>query len=93
MQHDIKLRPVELWPHAEGAVSGRTMSAGDSSKSVRSEDELGEKWDRCIADSILKTGKLTKLWWVVFWNVIPIGAHQMVIRWTWICADIDCVYY
>ena len=34
------------------------MSASGSSKSVRSEDELGEKWDRCIADSILKTGIL-----------------------------------
>ena len=34
------------------------MSASSSSKSVRSEDELGEKWDRCIADSILKTGEL-----------------------------------
>lgn len=36
------------------------MSASGS-KAVRSEDELGEKWDRCIADSILKTGKLTFL--------------------------------
>ena len=27
------------------------------SKAVPSEDELGEKWDRCIADSILKTGE------------------------------------
>ena len=30
-----------------------------SSEPVRSEDELGRKWDRCIADSIVKTGLLT----------------------------------
>ena len=24
---------------------------------VRSEDELGVKWDRCVADAIIKTGK------------------------------------
>ena len=29
-------------------VSGETM--------VRSEDELGIKWDRCVADTIIKTG-------------------------------------
>ena len=24
---------------------------------VRSEDELGLKWDRCVADTIIKTGQ------------------------------------
>ena len=62
------------------------MSAGGSSKSVRSEDELGEKWDRCIADSILKTGKPTKLWSIVFLilmkgpHLIPIDAHLVCDR-------------
>ena len=28
----------------------------NSSSKVASEDELGEKWDRCVADTILKTG-------------------------------------
>lgn len=32
------------------------MSA-TGSRPTRSEDELGEKWDRCIADSLIKTGK------------------------------------
>jgi inner membrane organizing system protein 1 len=31
-----------------------TMS--EKEKNVRSEDELGKKWDRCIADTIVKTG-------------------------------------
>ena len=30
--------------------------AENSSSTVASEDELGEKWDRCVADTILKTG-------------------------------------
>lgn len=33
------------------------MSA-TGSRTTRSEDEPGEKWDRCIADSLLKTGDL-----------------------------------
>jgi len=32
----------------------------ESDRGVASEDELGEKWDRCIADTILKTGKLNR---------------------------------
>ena len=32
----------------EEDVIGETM--------VRSEDELGIKWDRCVADTIIKTG-------------------------------------
>lgn len=28
----------------------------------RSEDEVGEKLDRCITDSIVKTGSSTRLW-------------------------------
>ena len=34
-----------------------TMSAGATPKKIASENELGQKWDRCIADTILKTGK------------------------------------
>ena len=49
------------------------MSSG--SKSVRSEDELGEKWDRCIADSIVKTGKWKNREESTAIVVIPIGAH------------------
>ena len=30
--------------------------AENSRNTVASEDELGEKWDRCVADTILKTG-------------------------------------
>ena len=30
--------------------------AENSRSTVASEDELGEKWDRCVADTILKTG-------------------------------------
>ena len=30
--------------------------AGVGSGKARSEDELGTKWDRCIADLIVKTG-------------------------------------
>lgn len=26
---------------------------------VASEDELGQKWDRCLADAIVKTGRST----------------------------------
>ena len=37
---------------------GVIRMSGSGSKSVPSEDELGEKWDRCIADTILKTGEL-----------------------------------
>lgn len=33
-------------------------SASDNSTPpVASEDEVGEKWDRCIADTLLKTGE------------------------------------
>ena len=31
------------------------MSEADARK-VASEDEPGQKWDRCVADTILKTG-------------------------------------
>ena len=37
---------------------------------VASEDDLGQKWDRCVADVILKTGGL-----VLF---LPISAHSTV---------------
>ena len=30
--------------------------AENTRSTVASEDELGEKWDRCVADTILKTG-------------------------------------
>lgn len=30
-------------------------------KEVRSEDELGVKWDRCVADTIIKTGEDSKM--------------------------------
>lgn len=40
---------------------------GTSEKIVASEDELGQKWDRCIADTLLKTG-------------IPFSAHQWVFQ-------------
>ena len=35
------------------------MATGPSGegKEVRSEDELGVKWDRCVADTIIKTGE------------------------------------
>lgn len=33
-----------------------TGSSGEG-KEVRSEDELGVKWDRCVADTIIKTGE------------------------------------
>ena len=29
---------------------------GGGGERVRSEDELGLKWDRCVADTIIKTG-------------------------------------
>jgi hypothetical protein len=32
------------------------MSLVTAAQKIASEDELGQKWDRCIADSILKTG-------------------------------------
>ena len=38
------------------AVIYVTADMAESDRDVASEDELGEKWDRCIADTILKTG-------------------------------------
>ena len=38
------------------AVIYMTADMAESDRDVASEDELGEKWDRCIADTILKTG-------------------------------------
>ena len=35
-----------------------TATTGTNEKVVASEDELGQKWDRCIADTVLKTGIL-----------------------------------
>ena len=29
---------------------------GGGEEVVRSEDELGIKWDRCVADTVIKTG-------------------------------------
>ena len=39
-------------------MSGDVKSDGDGAGEgvVRSEDELGVKWDRCVADTIIKTG-------------------------------------
>ena len=30
---------------------------GGGGERVRSEDELGVKWDRCVADTVIKTGE------------------------------------
>ena len=36
-------------------MSTQSAASGGSGK-TRSEEELGAKWDRCIADLIVKTG-------------------------------------
>ncbi|CAI8027806.1 MICOS complex subunit Mic10 [Geodia barretti] len=41
-------------------MSGEEVKSGEGGggggERVRSEDELGLKWDRCVADTIIKTG-------------------------------------
>ena len=49
------------------------MSASDSQAAVASEDELGVKWDRCVADAVIKTGVLST--WFKRVNIL-INAHQ-----------------
>ena len=44
------------WNLYSRTVSTREQMA-HSEHVVRSEDELGSKWDRCIADSMIKFGK------------------------------------
>ena len=43
------------------AMSGEEVKSGEGGggggERVRSEDELGLKWDRCVADTIIKTGE------------------------------------
>ena len=40
-------------------MSGDEVKSGDGGgeERMRSEDELGLKWDRCVADTIIKTGE------------------------------------
>lgn len=54
------------------------MSVGSSSTVVRvaSEDEAGQKWDRCFSDMILKTGLFTSVSREVC--IILINAHRCV---------------
>lgn len=40
-------------------MSSAASSRGEGER-VRSEDELGVKWDRCVADAIIKTGEGVK---------------------------------
>lgn len=35
----------------------KSDGGGSEEEAVRSEDELGMKWDRCVADTIIKTGE------------------------------------
>ena len=44
-------------------MSGEAKGEGEG-EVVRSEDELGVKWDRCVADAIIKTGKRGREKWV-----------------------------
>ena len=44
-------------------MSGEAKGEGGG-EVVRSEDELGVKWDRCVADAIIKTGKRGREKWV-----------------------------
>ena len=41
---------------SEGGGGEVVRSEGGGGEVVRSEDELGVKWDRCVADAIIKTG-------------------------------------
>ena len=38
-------------------VGDDVKSVEGGGEGVRSEDELGLKWDRCVADTIIKTGQ------------------------------------
>lgn len=40
-------------------MSSESSNRGEG-EGVRSEDELGMKWDRCVADAVIKTGEGTK---------------------------------
>ena len=61
------------------------------SKAVPSEDELGEKWDRCIADSILKTGETNMSHQCANRSVFLIGAHSVSIVHITFCHGIHSV--
>ena len=40
-----------------------------SERKVASEDEPGEKWDRCIADAIIKTGMCFQYFFLFLFSI------------------------
>ena len=51
-----QIASFDLWLPSAKKAEHYGMSA-TGSRATRSEDELGEKWDRCVADSLIKTGE------------------------------------